>query len=138
MGELGGPVKGLRATHTAPDDLTRPASEADVQRAYLDATSMGYALAGVGAVTALIGTTLALSESEEGLHAVGLALGLLAAGLITDRLDRSIGTARVHVGALVLLALAVLALVSRFTVHWRLADRLGEDLIGGLDPRERA
>jgi hypothetical protein len=110
MGELGGPVKGLRATHTAPDDLTRPASEADVQRAYLDATSMGYALAGVGAVTALIGTTLALSESEEGLHAVGLALGLLAAGLITDRLDRSIGTARVHVGALVLLALAVLAL----------------------------
>jgi MFS family permease len=103
-------VKGLRATHTAPDDLTRPASEADVQRAYLDATSMGYALAGVGAVTALIGATLALSESEEGLHAVGLALGLLAAGLITDRLDRSIGTARVHVGALVLLALAVLAL----------------------------
>lgn len=103
-------MKGLRTTPTAPDDLTRPASEADVQRAYLDATSMGYAIAGVAAVTALIGTTLALSESEEGLHAVGLALGLLAAGLITDRLDRYIGTARVHVGALVLLVLAVLAL----------------------------
>jgi MFS family permease len=101
---------GLRATLAAPDDLTRPASEMDVRRAYLDATSMGYAIAGVGAVTALIGTTLALGESEEGLHAVGLALGLLAAGLITDRLDRHIGTARVHLGALVLLALAVLAL----------------------------
>jgi hypothetical protein len=94
----------------SPKDLTRPASETDVRRAYLDATSMGYAIAGVGAVTALIGTTLALGESEEGLHAVGLALGLLAAGFITDRLDRHIGTARVHVGALVLLALAVLAL----------------------------
>ena len=103
-------MKGPRTTLTAPDDLTRPVSEADVRRAYLDATSMGYAIAGVGAVTALIGTTLALRESEEGLHAVGLALGLLAAGLITDRLDRYIGTARVHVGALVLLALAVLAL----------------------------
>ena len=94
----------------SPDELTRPASVADVRRAYLDATSMGYAISGVGAVTALIGTTLALRESEEGLHAVGLALGLLAAGFITDRLDRYIGTARVHVGALVLLALAVLAL----------------------------
>jgi len=103
-------VKGPSANLTAPQDLTRPASKADVQRAYLDATSMGYAISGVAAVTALIGATLALSESEEGLHAVGLALGLLAAGLITDRLDRYIGTARVHVGALVLLALAVLAL----------------------------
>jgi hypothetical protein len=109
-GELGGPVKGLRTTLTAPDDLTRSASATDVQRAYLDATSMGYAISGVGAVTALIGTTLALSESEAGLHAVGLAVGLLGAGLVTDRLDRYIGTARVHVGALVLLALAVLAL----------------------------
>lgn len=94
----------------SPEDLSRPASEADVKRAYLDATSMGYAISGVGAVAALIGTTLALSESEESLHAVGLALGLLGAGLVTDRLDRHIGTARVHVGALVLLALAVLAL----------------------------
>jgi hypothetical protein len=94
----------------SPEDLTRPASVVDVGRAYLDATSMGYAISGVGAVTALIGTTLALSESEEGLHAVGLAVGLLGAGLVTDRLDRYIGTARVHVGALVLLALAVLAL----------------------------
>ena len=103
-------MKGPGTTLTAPDDLTRPASETDVRRAYLDAVSMGYAISGVGAVTALIGTTLALRESEVGLHAVGLALGLLAAGFITDRLDRYVGTARVHVGALVLLALAVLAL----------------------------
>lgn len=94
----------------SPEDLRRPASDADVRRAYVDATSMGYAISAVGAVTAFIATTLALSESEAGFHSVGLALGLLAAGFGTDRLDRGIGTPRVHVGALVLLALAVLAL----------------------------
>lgn len=94
----------------SPEDLTRPASEADVRRGYLDATSMGYAISGVGAVTAFIAATLSLSGSEAGLHSVGLALGLLAAGFISDRLDRGIGTARVHIGALVLLASAVLAL----------------------------
>ena len=108
---------------------------------------MGYAIAGVGAVTALIGTTLALGESEEGLHAVGLALGLLAAGFITDRLDRHIGTARVHVGALVLLALAVVALawspalvvtllgMARRAVH--VSHRPGADRSGSPEPTHR-
>ena len=36
---------------------------------------MGFAVSGIGAVTALFDATLVLTESEEGLHAVSPALG---------------------------------------------------------------
>jgi MFS family permease len=90
----------------SPDDLARPASEADIRRVYLDATSMGYVINGIGPITAFIAVALVLSDSQAGLHSVALALGLISAGLVTARLDRVIGTSRVHIAALVLVALS--------------------------------
>ena len=93
-----------------PEDLARPATEADVRRVYLDATSMGYIINGVGPITAFIAVALALSDAQAGLHSVALASGLITAGLMTARFDRTIGTPRVHIAALVLLAISTLML----------------------------
>lgn len=93
-----------------PEDLARPATEADVNRVYLDATSMGYVINGVGPITAFIAVALLLSDAQAGLHSMAVASGLIFAGLMTARLDRVIGTPRVHVAALVLLALSTLLL----------------------------
>lgn len=67
---------------------------------------MGYVINGIGPVTAFVATALVLSDSQAGLHSVSVALGLICAGLATARLDRAIGTARVHVAALLTLALS--------------------------------
>ena len=88
----------------------RPATEADVRRVYLDATSMGYIINGVGPITAFIAVALVLSDAQAGLHSVALALGLISAGLMTARFDRVIGTPRVHIVALIVLALSTLML----------------------------
>ena len=106
----------------SPDDLARPATEADVRRVYLDATSMGYIMNGVGPITAFIAAALVLSDSQAGLHSVALALGLISAGLVTARFDRVIGTPRVHIAALVMLAL------STFLLAW--APALAVTLLG--------
>jgi len=101
-----GDPRARRGGDPAPEDLARPATEADVRRVYLDATSMGYIINGVGPITAFIAVALVLSDAQAGLHSVALAAGLISAGLTTARLDRVIGTSRVHVVALVLLALS--------------------------------
>ena len=93
-----------------PEDLARPASEADVHRVYLDAASMGYVINGVGPITAFIAVALVLSDAQVGLHSMAVASGLIFAGLMTARFDRVIGTPRVHFTALVLLALSSLLL----------------------------
>ncbi len=71
---------------------------------------MGFVINGIGPITAFIAAALLLSDSEAGLHSVGLALGLIMAGLTTARLDRVIGTARVHIAALVALGLSFVLL----------------------------
>jgi hypothetical protein len=59
----------------SPDDLARPASEADVRRVYLDATSMGYIINGVGPITAF-------TIPEPMSVAIWLLVGLVGVGCV--------------------------------------------------------
>jgi MFS family permease len=116
----------------ASDELTRPASEADIRRVYLDATAMGYAINAVGPVTAYIAAALALTASQAGLHSAAVATGLLAAGAITERLDLAIGTPRIHIAALTLLALSFLALALALSLTVTLIGAFGVGLGFGM------
>lgn len=87
-----------------------PASTADVRRAYLDQSVLGYVIYMVGAVTAFIAVALGLSDSQAGLHSSALAVGMVIAGASGDRLDHIVGPKAMHVMALGLLVAGTLVL----------------------------
>jgi MFS family permease len=89
-----------------------PATELEVRSAYVDQVAVGYLLYGVGAVTAFLASALALSDAEAALHSSLLALGLLGAGVLGDRIDAVLGARRANVLAYGLLAAASLCLVT--------------------------
>ena len=78
-----------------------------VHRAYRDLGIVGYLLYGVGAVSPFIRDALHLSDTQTGLHSSLLALGLLGAGMVADRLDHRAGPSRVHTASALVAALAV-------------------------------
>lgn len=83
---------------------------AAVQRAYRDLGVVGYVLYGVGAASPFLRDALGLSDTQAGLHSSLVAIGLLGAGLLADRLDRWAGPSRVHAGAALLGAIATVLL----------------------------
>ena len=62
----------------------------------------------LGAVSAFLATTLALSDAQAGLHSSAMATGLIGAGLVGHRLDDRFGSRAVHLGALTILGLATM------------------------------
>ena len=94
-----------------PASEQRPDTRAsDVRRAYLDGVGTGYFIYAVGAVTAFLAATLSLSDAQAGLHSSAMAIGLVVAGLICDRLDARIGNRVMHAVAFVLLGVSVVVL----------------------------
>jgi fucose permease len=93
-------------------DSTDPArgGPTGTRRAYLDLIVVGYLLYGVGAVSPYLRDHLHLSDAETGLHSSALALGIVTAGLVTDRLDARWGTRLVQAAAIVLSAAACVML----------------------------
>lgn len=83
---------------------------AAVHRAYRDLGVVGYVLYGVGAVSPFLRDALGLSDTQAGLHSSLVAIGLLGAGLLADRLDRRSGPSRAHAGAALLGAVATVLL----------------------------
>ena len=79
----------------------------DVRRAYIDQAALGYLIYMLGALSAFLATTLALSDAQAGLHSSAMAAGLIGAGLVGHRLDVRFGSRAVHLGALAILALAI-------------------------------
>ena len=90
----------------APRTAIGHAPRADIWRAYLDQVAVGYVVYLVGAVTAFLAVVLALTDGQAGLHSSALAAGMVAAGLVGERIDRLFGIRLVHVAALGLLGLA--------------------------------
>ena len=89
-----------------------PASSREAGSAYVDLANVGYLLYGVGAVTAFLAAALSLSDAEAALHSSVLAVGLLAAGLGTDRIDTLLGPKRPNIVGFALLALGSLFIVT--------------------------
>ena len=80
----------------------------DVRRAYIDQAALGYLIYLLGAISAFLATTLALSDAQAGLHSSAMATGLIGAGLVGHRLDDRFGSRAVHLGALTILGLATM------------------------------
>jgi MFS family permease len=99
----------------------------DVRRAYLDQAALGYVMYLLGAVSAFLAVTLALSDAEAGLHSTAMAVGLIASGLASHRLDARFGVRAVHLGALATMAVATILIVwaPAFTVTLAGAAALG-------------
>jgi MFS family permease len=89
-----------------------PASTAETRGAYVDQSVVAYLLYGVGAVTAFLAVALSLSDAVAALHSSILAIGLLGAGFLGDRLDRLLGPGRAHRLAYLLLVLASVCLAT--------------------------
>lgn len=83
---------------------------AAVHRAYRDLGVVGYVLYGVGAASPFLRDALGLSDTQAGLHSSVVAIGLLGAGLLADRLDRRAGPSRTHAAAALLGAVATVLL----------------------------
>lgn len=98
-----------------------PASRREAGSAYVDLAVVGYLLYGVGAVTAFLAAALALSDAEAALHSSLLAVGLLAAGFGTDRVDTAIGPRRANIVAYALLALGSVSIVTALAYPLTLA-----------------
>lgn len=89
-----------------------PASPAETRGAYIDQSVVAFLLYGVGAVTAFLAVALSLSDAVAALHSSVLAIGLLGAGLLGDRLDRLLGPGRAHRLAYLLLVIASVCLAT--------------------------
>ncbi|MGD8485845.1 MAG: hypothetical protein PVH07_04320 [Chloroflexota bacterium] len=83
---------------------------AEVRRAYVDQAAISYSFYVVGAATAFIAVALSLSETQAGLHSSAMAVGMIVAGLAGERFDELADVRRVHLGAMVLLGVALVAL----------------------------
>jgi MFS family permease len=90
-----------------PMDYSNPVSDSQVRPAYLAHASVGYITYGVGAITTFIAVDLSLSDTQAGLHSSAFAVGVIAAGVAGQRLDRRFGDRTVHIAALMLLGIAV-------------------------------
>jgi hypothetical protein len=66
----------------------------DVRRAYIDQAALGYLIYLLGAISAFLAATLALSDAQVGLHSSAMAVGLIGAGLVGHRLDVRSGASR--------------------------------------------
>ena len=86
----------MTSTHEDAPELDAPASSSETRSAYLDQSTVGYLLYGVGAVTAFIAAVLSLSDAAAALHSSLLAIGLLGAGLTSDWLDAHLGARAAH------------------------------------------
>lgn len=89
-----------------------PASPAETRGAYIDQSVVAFLLYGVGAVTAFLAVALSLSDAVAALHSSVLAIGLLGAGLLGDRLDRLLGPGGAHRLAYLLLVIASVCLAT--------------------------
>lgn len=108
-------------------DAEMPASAAETRAAYLDQAIVAYLLYGVGAVTAFLAVALSLSDSVAALHSSLLAVGLLAAGFVGDRLDRMLGSRPAHWLAYLLLLVATVCITTAAALPVTLA---GAALVG--------
>lgn len=121
-------VPAIRVADPRPlERVDGPASEADVRGAYLDQGAIGYVIYAVGAVSAYIAVGLTLSDAQAGLHSSLFAVGMVAAGIGADRLDRLIGARTTHVVALAAMAVAtsLLAWAPSFAATLTAAGVLG-------------
>lgn len=89
---------------------TAPAPATQVRQAYLSHSTVGFMTYSVGASTAFIAATLALSDAQAGLHSSAVAVAMIVVGTSCEWLDGRFGERRVHVSALALLVLGVLLL----------------------------
>mgnify|MGYP001818643181 FL=1 len=89
-----------------------PASAQETRSAYVDQSVVAYLLYGVGAVTAFLAVALSLSDAAAALHSSMLAIGLLGAGILGDRIDRLLGSRRAHWLAYLLLIGASVCIVT--------------------------
>jgi len=87
-----------------------PASSADVRRAYVNQAAISYSFYVVGAATAFVAVALSLSDTQAGLHSSAMAVGMILTGLRGERLDRRFGVRRTQLGAMAVLAVALLVL----------------------------
>jgi MFS family permease len=107
----GGPGTPGDAGRAGGEPVTRRGpTAAAVAGAYVDLIAVGYLLYGVGAISPYLRVRLGLTDAETGLHSSALALGIIAAGLIADRLDRSRGPRLTHVAAIALMVVASVAI----------------------------
>ena len=108
-----------------------PSSAADVRRAYVNQAAISYSFYVVGAATAFIALSLALSETEAGLHSSAMAVGMIVAGLAGEHFDRLLGARRAHLVAMGLLALSLVAIALGSVLWVTLAAALGIGLGAG-------
>ncbi|MEA2025988.1 MAG: hypothetical protein U9O18_04795 [Chloroflexota bacterium] len=99
-------------TEVVAPDSDSPASASETRSAYLDQSVVAYLLYGVGAVTAFLAVALSLSDTAAALHSSLLAVGLLSAGLIGDRLDEILGSRKAHWLAYLLLIAAIVCIAT--------------------------
>ena len=92
--------------------MEAPASTSETRAAYLDQSVVAYMLYGVGAVTAFLAAALSLSDAVAALHSSLLAIGLLGAGFVGDRLDTLLGSRRAHWLAYALLLVAIVCITT--------------------------
>ena len=109
-----------------------PASSREAGSAYVDLVNVGYLLYGVGAVTAFLAVALSLSDAEAALHSSLLAVGLLGAGVGTDRIDARIGPRHTNYVGFGLLALGSVLIVTAVAFPLTLAGAGAIGLATGL------
>jgi MFS family permease len=116
----------------APSSPAAPPPSSAVRRAYLDLGINGYMLYGIGAVSAYLRERLALSDAETGLHSSAMAIGMVGAGLVADRLDRRLGPRVAHAAALLLVALSAMGIAWSPAFAVTLASAAGVGFSVGL------
>jgi MFS family permease len=104
---------------------------ADVRRAYVDQAAVSYSFYVVGASAAFVAVALSLSDTQAGLHSSFMALGMIVAGVAGERFDGLAGVRRVHLLAMGLLAVSLLALAWAPSVVVTLSASLGIGLGAG-------